>query len=191
MNCDDTYQRLRVEDRGIQGQALYLDYWEGTKWISSWTYEITDPNEQFFEMDGLGFNDFGECRKLLIVPIRHSGSGAYLDLNVYAWNGTTLISIFVVGNGTQGSWYKQDDTITVEYSVYLYDEPNCCPCNRQLDRYEWNGESFVNVESQTNPTYTGEAPPECKSTGVLAPVNPDLFRKIVITPFPIIVTPGP
>jgi serine/threonine protein kinase len=191
MNCDNTYQRLRTEDKGIQGQALYLDYWEGTKWISSWNYEINDPNEQFFEMDYVGFNDFGECRKLLIVPVRHSGSGAYLDLNVYAWNGTTLVSIFVVGNANQGTWYKLDDTITVEYSVYLYNEPNCCPCNRQVDRYEWNGESFVNVESQTNPTYTGDPPAECQSTGALAPINPDIFRKIVITPFPIIITPSP
>ena len=62
---------------------------------------------------------------------------------IYAWNGTTLVSVLQVTDATQGTWSKQDQSVTVEYAVYLYGEPNCCPCNRQKDRYDWNGNMFV------------------------------------------------
>ncbi len=189
MNCDGTYQRFRLEDKGSAGQAVYLEYWEGTKWITSWTYETGDPMTRHIEPEGLGFNDFGECRKLLILPVRYSGSGGNLELMVYAWNGTTLVAVLQVTDATQGTWSKQDQSVTVEYAVYLYGEPNCCPCNRQKDRYNWNGNVFVAVGSETTPTYTGSAPTECTTTGGLTPIDPGIFRKFVVTPFPIIVLP--
>ena len=189
MNCDGTYQRFRLEDKGSQGQAVYLEYWEGTKWITSWTYETGDPMVRHIEGEGLGFNDFGECRKLLIVPVRYSGSGANLELNVYAWNGTTLVSVLQITDATQGTWSKVADSINVKYAVYLYGEPNCCPCNMQLDRYDWNGNIFVAGTSQTNPTYTGAAPAECTTVGGLQPIDPGIFRKFVVTPLPLIINP--
>lgn len=191
MNCDNTYQRFRLEDKGLEGQVVYLEYWEGTKWITSWTYETGDPNIRHVEAEGLGFNDFGECRKLLIVPVRYSGSGGNLELNVYAWNGTTLVSVLQIADATQGTWSKQDKSIVVEYAVYLYGEANCCPCNRQKDRYDWSGNTFVAAASETNPTYTGAAPAECTTSGVIVPIDPGIFRRIIITPFPIIVIPNP
>jgi serine/threonine protein kinase len=189
MNCDGTYQRFRLEDKGSAGQAVYLEYWEGTKWITSWTYETGDPMVRQVESEGLGFSDFGECRKLLIVPVRYSGSGGNLELMVYAWNGTTLVAVLQVTDATQGTWSKQDQSVTVEYAVYLYGEPNCCPCNRQTDRYDWDGNMFVAAESKTNPTYTGSAPAECTTSGGVTPINPGIFRKVIVTPFPLIVLP--
>jgi eukaryotic-like serine/threonine-protein kinase len=189
MNCDGTYQRFRLEDKGSAGQTVYLEYWEGTKWITSWTYETGDPMTRHIEPEGLGFNDFGECRKLLILPVRYSGSGGNLELMVYAWNGTTLVAVLQVTDATQGTWSKQDQSVTVEYAVYLYGEPNCCPCNRQKDRYDWDGNMFVAVGSDTTPTYTGSAPAECTTSGGLTPIDPGIFRKFVVTPFPIIVLP--
>lgn len=191
MNCDNTYQRFRLEDKGSQGQAVYLEYWEGTKWITSWTYETGDPMIKRIESESLGFNDFGECRKLLILPVRYTGSGSNLELNVYAWNGTTLVSVLQITDAVQGSWSKQDNSITVEYAVYLYGEPNCCPCNRRKDRYTWTGNMFVAAGSETNPTYTGAAPAECTVSGGIATLDSSIFRRLIITPFPMLVTPTP
>jgi hypothetical protein len=159
LNCDGTYQRLRITDGGASGKTVSVDNWDGTTWVNVWNWYGNDPMVRQIEAEA-GLYSFGGCRQLVIVPVRYAGSGAVLELTIHAWNGSGLSEIFYI-DGTHGSWSKTGDSILFEESVYLYGEPNCCPCNRQYLEYTWNGSAFVQTGSAINPTYTGTPPAQC------------------------------
>ncbi len=163
MNCayPTNYHRFRLEDRGSQGRVVFLDLWKAGEWITVWSLEGGDPMSRQIELDGLGLQKFGDCHQLVVVPLRSSGSGSYLDLQVFMWNGTTVQQVFTMGLN-QGTWEKTGNSIKTEQSVYLYGEPNCCPCNREVKYFDWNGTQFVEGAVSLNPTYVGDAPDECK-----------------------------
>ncbi len=163
MNCTypTIYHRFRLEDRGSQGRSVYLDLWKAGEWITVWSLEGGDPMIRQIELDGLGLQKFGDCHQLVVVPLRSTGSGAYLDLQLYMWNGTTAQQVLAVGL-TQGTWEKTGNSIKTDQAVYLYGEPNCCPCNREVKYYDWNGSMFVEGAVSLNPTYIGDPPDECK-----------------------------
>jgi len=158
-NCDGTYQRIRITDAGIDGKTLWLDNWVSGGWSTIWSFEGGDPMIRQIE-DEAGYYNFGACKKLIIIPVRYSGSGANLELIIYRWTGSG-VSIVYQHDGTHGEWSKIGDMITFEESVYLYGEPNCCPCNRQVLEHTWDGSAFVQTGSAINPTYTGDPPDHC------------------------------
>ncbi len=90
----------------------------------------------------------------------YSGSGAVLELAVYAWSGGGLIEVYR-HEGVHGSWSAIGSIVRFEESIYLYGEPNCCPCNRQILEHAWNGSAFVQASSVVNPIYSGTPPAEC------------------------------
>jgi hypothetical protein len=160
LNCDGTYQRVRVVDGGASGKAVIVDDWNGTTWDEVWRVEGGDPMNQQIE-DTAGPYLFGECQYLVIVPIVYSGSGAVLELTIYLWDDNNMEDVYS-NDGVHGDWDKLGNMITFEESVYLFDEPNCCPCNRQYLEHTWDGTAFIQTGSLIAPTYEGEPPDYCQ-----------------------------
>ncbi len=160
LNCDGTYQRVRIIDEGASGKTIIVDNWESDAWVNVWNIAGGDPMIRQIE-DEAGYYQFGDCQKLVIVPIRYGGSGAPLELSIHVWNGSGLTQVYF-DEGTHGVWSKHGDRIDFEESIYLYGEPNCCPCNRQMLENTWNGTAFIQTGSAINPTYTGEPPDHCR-----------------------------
>ncbi|MGD8553881.1 MAG: hypothetical protein PVJ07_06810 [Anaerolineales bacterium] len=159
LNCDGTYQRFRITDGGASGKTAWVDNWQGGTWVNVWSLAGGNPMEQQIE-DDAGLYTFGGCQQFVAVPIRIAGSGTILHLRVYAWNGAGLTEVYN-REGVHGQWEQSGNSIMFEESVYLYGEPNCCPCNTQLTQHSWNGSAFVETLSQLTPTYEGTPPPEC------------------------------
>jgi hypothetical protein len=159
LQCDGTYQRFRLTDGGAAGKTASVDLWDGTSWTNIWNWFGGDPMIKQIE-DEAGLYSFGGCEQLVVIPERVVGSGAILQLTIHRWNGAGLTEIFYI-DGVHGSWTHTGDGILFEESVYLFNEPNCCPCNRQYLQFTWNGSGFDQTGSVVNPTYEGAPPPEC------------------------------
>lgn len=159
LNCDDTYQRFRLVDGGAAGKTVYLDSWNGASWVELWSFAGGDPMIRQIQ-PGAGLYSFGDCPQLIVVPLVYSGSGAILELTAYQWTGGAVIEVYQQ-DGAHGSWEKQPEALYFEESVYLFGEPNCCPCNRQAQTHTWNGTAFVATSSSISPTYSGTPPPIC------------------------------
>lgn len=158
-NCDGAYQRFRLEDGGASGKTAFVDSWNGTTWINVWSVAGGDPMIRQIT-DEAGLYSFGGCQQLVVVPLMYSGSGAVLELSVYAWAGGAMVEVYR-HEGVHGGWSPVASSIRFEESIYLYGEPNCCPCNRQSLEHTWNGSAFVQTASVVNPTYSGTPPAEC------------------------------
>ncbi|MEX0788022.1 MAG: hypothetical protein WD906_02400 [Anaerolineales bacterium] len=161
LNCDDTYQRVRLTDAGVAGRTLWVDSWDGGAWVNVWSVAGGDPNIRQIEEEAGAYQFLG-CPTLVVLPIRYSGSGAYLELSVQQWNGAGLTQVYQ-HEGTHGVWSKAGATIQFDESLYLYNEPTCCPCNHQTLRHTWNGAAFVEEAPTITPTFTGTPPAECSS----------------------------
>jgi len=160
LNCDGTYQRVRVVDGGAAGKTVFVDNWNGATWVEVWRVEGGDPMSQQIE-DTAGYYLFGECTYLVIVPILYGGSGAVIELTIYAWDGVGMIDVYR-HDGVHADWEKLGNMITFEESLYLFDEPNCCPCNRQYLEHTWDGTAFQQTGSLISPTYEGDPPDHCQ-----------------------------
>jgi hypothetical protein len=159
LNCDGTYQRLRISDAGASGKTVSVDNWDGSSWINVWNYPGGDAMIKQIEAEA-GYYTFLGCQKLVIVPERYTGSGALLGLKIYVWNGAGMSTVYT-HEGVHGTWSKLGDMILFEESLYLYGEPNCCPCNRQGLEHTWDGAAFTQTGSEISPTYSGTPPAYC------------------------------
>lgn len=159
LNCDGSYQRVRLVDNGEAGRALVVDQWNGASWVMAWELEGGDPMIRQLQPEA-GAQSFGGCPQLLLAPFVYTGSGAVLELHIFAWTGTQAVEV-LHAEGTQGTWKVEGSRLRVERALYLYGEPNCCPCNRQTKTYEWNGVAFIESGDELAPTYTGTPPPMC------------------------------
>lgn len=158
--CDGTYQRTQFIDQGEDGRILLVENWDDGIWVEVWRHEEPDPMISQIDAEA-GPTLFGECQYLVALPIRFSGSGANLALSFYRWNGITMEEVYF-HEGVHGDWSKLGVSITFLESLYLYNEANCCPCNRQYLEHSWDGEQFTQTGSLVEPTYEGEAPEYCQ-----------------------------
>jgi hypothetical protein len=158
--CDGTYQRTQYVDQGADGKVIIVENWHDGEWVEAWRHEEPDPMISQIEVEAAPFL-FGDCQYLVVLPIRYSGSGANLVLAIYRWNGATMEEVYF-HEGVHGDWSKLGNTITFIESVYLYDESNCCPCNRQTLEHTWDGEEFLQTGSLIEPTYEGDPPEYCQ-----------------------------
>jgi hypothetical protein len=186
LNCDNTFQRIQISEAGSLGQTLTVDDWSGSAWESAWIIASGDPMQRQIE-DSAGLYQFGGCEQLVVVPLRYTGSGAILELAVFKWNGSGLDQAYS-HSGSHGSWEVDGDSLIFERSVYLYGESNCCPCNREVVRYRWTGDEFVELSTDLEPTYSGSPPPYCQVTPGLR--LPGIAATLVLDPI-IYVTPSP
>jgi len=160
LNCDGSQQRVRIEDAGAAGRTVAVDTWLASGWVNVWSLSGGDPMIQQIEPEA-GAYRFGECRSLILVPIRYSGSGADLRLDLYAWDGAGLRQVYS-HHGTKGAWAKLGDTIQFREAKFLYGEPNCCPCAMQTTEHTWDGSAFVETLTIVEPTHAGPPPDECR-----------------------------
>lgn len=158
LNCDGTYQRTRLEP-GPAGRTLYVDQWREGRWRQAWSYNAGDPQVRQVT-ERAGAYQFGECRRLIVVPILYRGSGAVLELHVFAWQDGDVREVYT-DDGIQGAWEKDGERLVFREAVYLYDEPNCCPCNRRISVHVWDGTRFTRASQEDRPTYTGTPPAYC------------------------------
>jgi hypothetical protein len=160
LNCDGGSQRVRVQDGGAAGRTVSVDAWLAGAWANVWSVSGGDPMIQQIEREA-GPYRFGECRSLVIVPIRYSGSGADLRLDIYAWDGAGMRQVYT-HEGTKGDWAKIGDSIRFTEARFLYGEPNCCPCAVQTTEHTWDGDRFVETGTDVEPTYAGTPPEYCQ-----------------------------
>ncbi|MEW6567179.1 MAG: hypothetical protein AB1449_03255 [Chloroflexota bacterium] len=159
MACDGIYQRFRLTDGGPSGKTASVDVWNGTTWVNVWNWAGGDPMIKQIQPEA-GLYSFGTCEQFVVIPEVYAGSGAFLKLTVHRWNGAGLSEIFNL-EGDQAHWTHTGDGILFEESVFLYNEPHCCACNRQVRQFTWDGSAFVLTASAINPTYSGTPPAEC------------------------------
>lgn len=159
MGCDGVYQRFRVTDGGASGKTVSVDVWNGVTWVNVWNWFGGDPMIKQIQPE-VGLYSFGTCETFVVVPEVYAGSGALLKLTIHRWNGAGLTQVFNL-EGDQATWAHTGNGIRFEDSIFLYGEPHCCPCNRQVRQFTWNGSAFVQTASAVNPTYSGTPPPYC------------------------------
>jgi serine/threonine protein kinase len=182
LNCDGTYQRYNLSDAGALGKTITVDNWNGTTWANVFTVSSGDPMENKFTPD-TGLYEFGGCQKLLVIPLE---KGRNLSLSVFEWMGSGLSQVFY-RDELYGKWSADGNALIYQNPVYLYGEPTCCPCNVQETRYQWDGTNFVELSSETYPTYSGTPPPECGPTPTLEfniIIRPTFLFRIISTSTP-------
>jgi len=202
MNCDDTYQRFTLEDRGIEGRVARLDVWSQAGWVTVYTLEGGDPMERQIEPTQAGFVQFSNCRRVLAIPLIYTGSGANLELVLLGWNGSQVVELLHTQEKNKGSWWVEGDNIKVSCAVFLFNEPNCCPCNRETVTYTWKGDRFEETARVTTPVYQGTPPPDCVPTptptvyggylnpGTLFIATPFPWYEYELVPMPVPIQPG-
>ncbi|MGD8632296.1 MAG: hypothetical protein PVF85_01920 [Anaerolineales bacterium] len=158
LNCDGTYQRLRITDQGASGKTISVDDWDGSDWVNVWNMASGDPNLRQLTEDA-GYYQFGNCQKLVVVPFRSSGPQLWLELSVHAWNGAGLSQVYS-NEGYYGEWSKIGDAIRFREASKLGTVNNgpLQACEYITLDYTWNGTDFVqtgsNIETIPNCTVT-------------------------------------
>ena len=148
LNCDGTYQRVRITDNGIAGKTISVDNWSGGAWVNVWNMASGDPNLRQL-MPEAGTHEFGGCRKLVFVPMRSSGPHLWYELGIYAWNGVGLTQVYF-NEGYYGEWSKSGDVITFREASSLGGSP-LSACEWMTLEHEWDGTDFVQIGSVLEP----------------------------------------
>ncbi len=147
LNCDGTYQRLRIVDQGINGKTISVDSWDGASWVNVWNMASGDPNLKQL-MDEAGHYEFLGCQKLVIVPFRHSNPQVFYELGVHVWNGAGLSQVYY-NEGHYGEWEKLDDRIRFREASKLGTVNNgpLGPCEWVTLEHTWDGVDFIQTGS--------------------------------------------
>ncbi len=148
LNCDGTYQRVRITDHGSAGKTISVDNWSGGAWVNVWNMASGDPNQRQL-MSEAGTYEFGECRLMVVVPMRSSGPHLWYELGIYAWNGIGLSQVYY-NEGYYGEWSKTGDVITFREASTLGGSP-LGPCEWMTLEHEWDGTDFVQIGSVLEP----------------------------------------
>lgn len=148
LNCDGTYQRVRITDGGATGKTVSVDRWDGTNWVNAWNLEGGDPMQRQI-LDDAGDYPFGDCQRLVVVPIRYSGPHLWLELSAYRWNGTGLDQVYF-NAGYYGQWSRSGDTISFTGATSLGGSP-LAACDTQTSEHTWDGSAFVQTGSSITP----------------------------------------
>jgi hypothetical protein len=156
LNCDGTYQRLRIDDSGSSGKTISVDYWNGSGWDNAWNLAAGDPMVRQLT-DQSGWIAFGGCQKLVAASMLSTGPQLWLDLTIYVWDGSGLTQVYS-NSGYYGSWIKSGDTIQSKDASKLGTVNNgpLSPCQYVTLEHTWNGSAFQQTGShiQTDPGCT-------------------------------------
>lgn len=158
LNCDGTYQRVRITDQGASGKTISVDNWDGASWVNVWNLSSGDPNLRQLT-DDAGYYQFGDCQKLVVVPFRSSGPQLWLELSVHVWNGAGMSQVYF-NEGYYGEWSKIGDVIRFREASKLGTVNNgpLEPCEYITLDYSWDGSAFnqtgSNLETVPNCTVT-------------------------------------
>lgn len=151
LNCDGSYQRVRITDQGASGKTISVDRWDGTTWVNQWNESSGDPMLKQLA-DQAGWYQFGDCQKLVIVPFQHSNPQLYFELGIYTWDGAGMVSVYS-RSGSYGEWEKVADLIRWKSASklgYVNNGP-LGPCEWTTFEHTWNGSAFVQTGSLVEP----------------------------------------
>ncbi len=151
LNCDGSYQRVRIVDQGASGKTISVDNWDGNGWVNVWSVSSGDPMLKQLT-DDAGWYQFGDCEKLVIVPFQHSNPQLYFELAIYQWNGATMSSAYA-REGYYGEWEKIADLIRFRYASklgYVNNGP-LGPCEWITFEHTWDGAAFNQTGSLIEP----------------------------------------
>ncbi|MFP4345676.1 MAG: Kelch repeat-containing protein [Anaerolineales bacterium] len=161
---DDHALPLRVDVLSSDGARLY----------SKSTWEVLDvgsPSEidtgewSLYTFDRL---ESAEIRELtgkappeLTVHLRYAGTGAILDLEILSFAGGER-ELLLERTAYKGGVNYAEEEFVVSQPLYLYNEPNCCPCRVESTTYAWDGTSFYAAQRVIEPVEgAGEEGSEC------------------------------
>lgn len=148
LNCDGTYQRVRIIDQGASGKTIAVDNWDGNAWVNVWSAASGDPMLRQL-MDEAGAYEFDGCQKLVVVPFRNSNPQLWYELGVYVWDGNSM-SLAYFNEGYYGEWDKLGDTISFKEASKLGTVNNgpLGPCEWVTLWHVWDGVAFNQSASQ-------------------------------------------
>ncbi len=131
---------------------------EGAMLTSTNTWEELGSSPSTMELDEYSFLMFnqietvdivsltGEPLPQAVVRIRYSGTGSILEAHILSFKDgvATTLSDIVAYKG----WMEyQRDGYMISQPLYLYNEPNCCPCRTEKVAYTWDGAAFTIASS--------------------------------------------
>lgn len=158
LNCDGTYQRVRIVDQGASGKTVAVDNWVGGAWVNVWNVASGDPNLRQLT-DDAGHYPFGGCQRLVVVPFRHSNPQVTVELSIHHWNGAGLDQVYF-NEGYYGEWSHAGAIVTFKEASKLGTINNgpLVACEWQTLEHEWDGSAFNQVGSNLQPV------PNCTPT---------------------------
>ncbi len=163
LNCDGTYQRVRIVDQGASGKTVFVDNWVGNSWVNVWSLAGGDPMLKQI-LEEAGWYQFSGCQKLVIVPMRNSDPRVTIELTIHVWNGNGMSQVYT-NTGWFGEWSKIGDIIRMREASKL-GSINGSPltaCEWVTLEHTWNGNAFVQsgslIEPVANCTVSVTAPP--------------------------------
>lgn len=151
LNCDGSYQRVRITDQGASGKTIAVDSWNGAGWDNVWSVSSGDPMLKQLTEDA-GWYQFGDCQKLVLVPFQHSNPQLLFELAIYMWDGSGMTSVYS-RQGYYGEWEKVGDLIRFRYASllgYVNNGP-LGPCEWTTFEHTWNGTAFAQTGSLVEP----------------------------------------
>jgi len=151
LNCDGTYQRVRVVDQGASGKTIAVDSWNGATWATVWELSSGDPNLKQLT-DQAGYYQFGACQNLVIVPFRHSNPQLWFELGIYVWNGAGMTQVYF-NEGYYGEWLRVGDLVRYKEASSLGSVSGgpLEPCEWITLEHSWNGAAFLQTGSLVQP----------------------------------------
>jgi hypothetical protein len=165
LNCDGRYERVVTTASGNNVTAVAIEAPYG----SSQRHAVhSTPNAEVAVIENPRPLAFGGCEQLLVVPVRFSGSGSILQLMVFRWTGSEVSKVFDE-SAQGGRWASEGQRLLLTKPVYLYNEPNCCPCTFQERAYAWDGTRFNFVGETLKPAEPLPPPTICTGTPVAPP----------------------
>lgn len=158
-DVEDAYALpLRVDVLSSAGALLY----------SKSTWEVMDvgsPSEidteewSLYTFDRLESAEIreltGEAPPELAVHLRYAGTGAILDLEILSFEGGERELLLERTAYKGGVNYAEDEFVLIQ-PLYLYNEPNCCPCRVESVTYTWVETSFEAVQRVIEPVEGAE-----------------------------------
>ncbi|MBN1921185.1 MAG: hypothetical protein JW892_08080 [Anaerolineae bacterium] len=140
--------QLQVDIISAQGIALYSQ--------NTWEELGESPSTMLLdEYSFLMFNQIeavdivsltGEVLPQVVVRIRYSGTGSILEAHILSFRDGAMQSLADI-TAYKGWMEYQREGYVLSYPLYLYNEPNCCPCRRETVTYTWDGAAFVTTQT--------------------------------------------
>lgn len=158
LNCDGSYQRVRIIDQGAAGKTIAVDNWVGGAWVNVWNVASGDPNLRQLT-DDAGHYPFGGCQRLVVVPFRHSNPQVSFELSIHRWTGAGMNQVYF-NDGYYGEWSHAGAVVTFKEASKLGTINNgpLVACEWQTLEHEWDGSAFNQIGSNLQPV------PNCTPT---------------------------